>query len=320
MRSLCNQEYPSELFEIIIVDDGSTDKTWDLISGFYHPEKEICSLRLEDISEGKFSAYKKRAIFSGIGVSHNDVIVTTDADCLHPPEWLKTLDAFYRATNAALTVAPVTYSFRPSVLEMFQALDFLILQGITGASVFKNIHSMCNGANLAYEKNAFEDVQGFEGIDHVASGDDMLLMYKISKKFPKRIKYLKSKNATVTTPAMTTWKDFFNQRIRWSSKARFYDDKRIFWTLLLVYLFNLSFLALLIAAIWHVKFLFWVLILWIAKTLVEFPFVNAVATYFNKRSLLNFFFFFQPLHVAYTIIAGWLGQFKKYEWKGRKIV
>jgi len=110
-----------------------------------------------------------------------------------------------------------------------------------------------------------------------------------------------------------------NQRVRWSSKARFYDDKRIFSALLLVYLFNLSFLVLLAAGFWFHILWFCVGILWIAKTIVEFPFVYSVARFFDKTSLLKYFLFFQPLHIAYTIIAGLFGQFGKYEWKGRKV-
>jgi cellulose synthase/poly-beta-1,6-N-acetylglucosamine synthase-like glycosyltransferase len=178
---------------------------------------------------------------------------------------------------------------------------------------------MCNGANLAYEKKAFSEINGFEGIDTIASGDDMLLMYKIWGKFPDRVHYLKSKQAIVRTQPAKTWKDFFNQRIRWASKARHYNDKRIFWVLLLVYLFNLSFLVLLVAGCWLPVLWIYLAVFWIAKTLVEFPFVYSVAKFFGQQSLLKYFFFFQPLHIAYTIIAGLLGQFGNYEWKGRRV-
>src|SRR5438552_106784 len=142
--------------------------------------------------------------------------------------------------NIVFIAAPVVLQNNSSVLQIFQAMDFLVLQGITAASVYKQFHSMCNGANLAYEKKAFEEVNGFESIDHIASGDDMLLMHKIRKKFPGRLNYLKSKKVIVSTQPMKTWKEFLNQRTRWASKARFYDDKRIFFVLLLVYLFNFS--------------------------------------------------------------------------------
>jgi cellulose synthase/poly-beta-1,6-N-acetylglucosamine synthase-like glycosyltransferase len=205
------------------------------------------------------------------------------------------------------------------LLSIFQSLDFLVLQGITGVSAYKNIHSMCNGANIAYEKNVFAEVNGFSGVDHIASGDDMLLMHKIWKKYPRQIHYLKSKDAIITTTPMKTWKDFFNQRFRWASKATQYDDNRIIFVLFLVYLFNLSFAVLLVAGFWYHTYWLWLTGMWVVKTIIEFPFVNTVAVFFDKRSLMKYFFIFQPLHIAYTVISGLFGQFGKYEWKGRRV-
>ena len=118
---------------------------------------------------------------------------------------------------------------------------------------------------------------------------------------------------------MPTWKQFFNQRIRWASKATHYEDKRIFWVLLLVYLFNLSFLVMAIAGFWNSYIWLLFLIAWILKTAVELPFFYSISKFFNKQWAVKYFFFFQPLHIFYTIISGLLGQFGKYEWKGRKV-
>ena len=319
LESVCKQNYPPESAQIIAIDDSSTDNTWDLLQHFRCGEKITSCMRLAELENGEFSAHKKRAIETGIAMSNHNVIVTTDADCTHPLTWLKTIASFYEENKPAFIAAPVALQNDSSVLQIFQALDFLVLQGITGASVHRKIHSMCNGANLTYEKNAFIEVGGFSGIDRLASGDDMLLMHKISRKYPDKVYYLKSKQAIVTSLPMLTWKEFFNQRIRWSSKARFYDDKGIIWALLLVYLFNVSMLALVVGSFWSPVFLIYAGILWIAKTIVEFPFVYSVAKFFEKTSLLKYYFFFQPLHIAYTIIAGLLGQFGKYEWKGRSV-
>jgi hypothetical protein len=68
--------------------------------------------------------------------------------------------SFYEQHHAALIAAPVTIDCRFNFLQIFQSLDFMTLQGITGASVFRKLHSMCNGANLAYEKKAFIEVDG----------------------------------------------------------------------------------------------------------------------------------------------------------------
>ncbi|HJS53846.1 MAG TPA: glycosyltransferase family 2 protein, partial [Chitinophagaceae bacterium] len=247
------------------------------------------------------------------------VIVTTDADCIVKESWLKTMAAFKEETGSVFIAAPVTMQHNSGLLQIFQTLDFLVLQGITAASVQKRIHNMCNGANLAYERKTFFEVGGFTGIDHIASGDDMLLMQKISQHLPGKISYLLSKDAIVTTQTAKTWKEFFSQRIRWASKATDYNDIKIFSALFLVYFFNCSLLALLIAG-------FWVHSLWwsfsgvvIVKTFIEYTFIYPVARFYDKQNLLVLFPFFQPLHIIYTVIAGWLGVFGSFEWKGRRV-
>ena len=118
---------------------------------------------------------------------------------------------------------------------------------------------------------------------------------------------------------MKTWKAFFNQRIRWASKAKSYEDKRIFPVLLLVYLLNLSFLVLVVAGFFYSSYWLYLAGLWIAKTIIELPFFLSLSKFFDKQWANKFFFIFQPLHIIYTILSGLLGQFGKYEWKGRKV-
>ncbi|MBC7827537.1 MAG: glycosyltransferase [Chitinophagaceae bacterium] len=319
--SLRQQTYPSPQFEIIIVDDDSTDNTWNILQTLSGEAIDIRAVKLADPVTGNLPtrSHKKLAIERAIDLAKGELIVTTDADCSFGPNWLSDIAVYYSASGAKFIAAPVKIKTDGSFLSIFQALDFLTLQGITGASVYKRFHTMCNGANLAYEKKAFHEVGGFQGVDNIASGDDMLLMYKIYKRYPASVFYLKSKQVVVTTNAVHTWKDFFNQRIRWASKATHYDEKRLFWILLLVYSINLCFLVLAISSLWKATWLFFLLLLLAAKIIIEFPFVNAVAIFFSEKKLMNYFPIMQPFHILYTIIAGWLGRFGSYEWKGRRI-
>ena len=312
LTALQQQTYPAALIEVIVVDDHSTDQTAMIV-------QQYARVTLLQLKDDGINSYKKKAIETGIAAATGEMIITTDADCLPSPNWLKTMAAYKEENKSALIAAPVVITCNSSVVQVFQAIDFMVLQGITGAAVYKKNMSMCNGANLAYERKIFYEVNGFAGIDHIASGDDMLLMHKVSKQYPERIHYLKSKEAMVATEPMKTWKAFFNQRIRWASKAKSYDDKRIFAVLLLVYLLNFSFLVLFIAGFFSSWYWYWLGGLWIAKTIIELPFVFAVATFFRKESLVKYFFFFQPLHILYTIMSGLFGQFGKYEWKGRRV-
>ncbi len=311
LKSLADQTYPKDRFEIIIVDDFSTDDTVQIINAF-----QIENLRLTQPATTDSS--KKKAIEAGISLSKGELIVTTDADCILNNNWLQNINEFYLDTGAMFIAAPVQFTYNNSILQKFQAIDFMMLQGITAASVATRFHSMCNGANLAYTKQAFASVDGFKGIDKVASGDDMLLMHKIWEKNPGRVRYLKAKKAIVLTAPMHTWKQFFWQRIRWASKTMYYDDQRIFAVLLFIYLFNLIFPLLLVAGFWNFNYWLVALIYWACKAIIEFPFAYNVAEFYGQKKLLRYFFFFQPAHIFYTVSIGLLSQFGKYEWKGRR--
>jgi cellulose synthase/poly-beta-1,6-N-acetylglucosamine synthase-like glycosyltransferase len=330
LASLSRQSYPGELYDVIVIDDHSTDRTAGLVKEFAvtAPFPLTC-LTLSDHTG--IRAHKKFAIETGVLAAQGDLIVTTDADCWFDPDWLATIASYHGATGAKFIAAPVRiaydriapdrigHSLRHSFLFLLQTLDFITLQGITAASVFKRFHSMCNGANLAYDKKAFGEVEGFKGIDNIPSGDDMLLMHKIYKKYPDKVFFLKSRSAIVSTRPERTWQGFVNQRIRWASKAGNYDDRRIFRVLLLVYMINLLFPALLLASWWNSWYLWVLLLLGTVKTFIEYPFVRSVARFFGQQRLMVYFPALQPFHIAYTVIIGWLGQFGSYRWKDRKI-
>jgi len=312
LRSIQSQSYPAHLFEVIVIDDDSNDKTFEIATGFSF----VKTIRLQ---LNGLNSYKKKAIETGIAIANGEIIITTDADCIVPEHWLRTIAQFKKETDATFIAAPVVINEEKSFLQIFQALDFLVLQGITAASVQKRIHNMCNGANLAYEKKAFYEVGGFEKIDALASGDDMLLMQKIALRYPENIFYLLTQDVIVKTTPAKKWKEFFNQRIRWASKATIYNDLKITGALLLVYAFNLALLILVIAGFWfHFLWLGFLLIL-LFKSAIEYFFIAPVFKFYKKTYLLKLFLFFQPVHILYTVIAGWLGSFGSFEWKGRRV-
>jgi len=327
LDSICDQTYPKDLFEVLVVDDHSTDNTAAIIRSYESRNVKLISLK--DFVTDELNSYKKKAIEMAIAQSTGELIVTTDADCIVSPNWLQTIAAFYEQYQPAFIAAPVFIKHHNKFIEYFQSLDFMTLQGITGASVYKNIHSMCNGANLAYSRKAFETVNGFAGIDNIASGDDMLLMHKIYKQWPDKVMFLKSKEVIVQTAPVPSVKAFFNQRIRWASKADKYDDKRIIIVLLLVYLVNLILLIFPVVILFMLfqgttfNNLFPILAEWcmllFMKTCAELIFLYPVARFFGKRNMLWLFPLMQPFHILYTVIAGWLGKFGSYNWKGRNV-
>lgn len=320
LQTILGQQYPASLFEVIVIDDHSTDGTAAIIQQLQQTHTNLRMLNLAALLKGQqLNSYKKKAIEMAIAQSTGDWIVTTDADCAVTPYWLQNYAAYIQEHNPVLVAAAVVFSNTGSFISIFQCLDFISLQGITAAAVSAGFHSMCNGANLAYHKESFYAVGGFRGIDNIASGDDMLLMHKIKQRFPGKIGYLFAPAAVVSTAPMPDWKRFINQRIRWASKADKYNDKGIFWVLVLVYLLNFCLLFFVLTALYSK----WMILVWlwliVVKTLIELCFMMPVARFFGQQALLNWFALMQPFHITYTVVAGWLGKFGKYQWKGRTV-
>ena len=327
LQSILKNNYPTHLYEIIVVDDHSEDGTANIVKQY--AAQNVKLLSLSHFVTHNINAYKKKAIEVAIAQATGTLIITTDADCIVPPNWLQTIASFYEQKKPAFIAAPVAIDCGWSFIQIFQSLDFMTLQGITAAVVHKKQMTMCNGANMAYERSAFYEVGGFTGIDNIASGDDMLLMHKIFKHYPNRVLYLKSKEAIVKTAAVNTINQFFNQRIRWASKADKYDDKRILPVLFLVYFFNVAMFVMPIVAIFNnvqysmfnVQYTMLGVWVWMFtfKIIIELFFLYPVAVFFCKKPLLWFFPFLQPFHICYTIVAGWLGKFGTYTWKAREV-
>ena len=320
LLSVLQQNYPAGLFEVIVINDHSTDQTENIIRSLQKEYSNLQLLNLVDHVSGKqLNAYKKKAIELAIAQSNGEWIVTTDADCRVSDNWLGLYDAFIQQNKFVFVAAPVMFTNNHSFLSIFQLLDFISLQGITAAAVSAGHHTMCNGANIAYRKDIFYEVGQFKGIDNIASGDDMLLMHKIKQKYPGGPGYLFCRESIVTTAPMPDWKSFFNQRVRWASKADKYKDKSIFWTLALVYAVNTLLLILLLwSPFVEDGFYSWLLLV-IVKTLIELTLMLPIAKFYGQVKVLPWFPIMQPFHIIYTVIAGWLGKFGTYQWKGRKV-
>jgi cellulose synthase/poly-beta-1,6-N-acetylglucosamine synthase-like glycosyltransferase len=322
INSILQQNYPSQFMELIIVDDVSEDTTNDKIKTLFMNRKNVKLITLTSHSE---NSGKKNALNKGISQSIGELIVTTDADCIMDKNWLTTLVRYYQQTQAKMIVAPVVFYNEKSVFEKMQMLEFMSLIVCGGASLYYNKAIMCNGANLAYTRKVFDEIHGFEDINNNASGDDVLLMYKIKNKYSDGIKFLKHYEAMVFTNAKNNLKDFISQRKRWSSKS--------FWALnaetkkvsLIVYLFNLSLfmqmLSLLISAIYfHPNNLsnFFFLLFGI-KCVIDFLLLFLAAPFFKKQVFTPYFLLEEFLYIVYVVFIGLIGLLQsKYVWKDRK--
>lgn len=313
----CIQEqiYPLHLIEVTVVDDHSTDNTAAIVKRF----KNVKLIQLADVTQGEIlKAYKKKAIEVAIHSTNSELIVTTDADCTMGKYWLLSIVSYYEKYHFQMIASPVNFIKSNNGFSIFQSIDFFTMQCVTAALSYFKSGTMCNGANLAYTKAAFNAVEGFKDIDHIASGDDMLLMHKIEQKFNKSTQYFKCKDAIVETSPMDSLPAFFSQRIRWASKAKYFKDKRLVGILTFLFSFNLMIFVFLILGIFFKSYFYIFLWVVLAKAFVEYFSIRDTARFFNKKNELLYIFPFQLFHISYIIISAFFSQMKSHTWKDRK--
>src|SRR5690606_13494915 len=174
-----------------------------------------------------------------------------------------------------------------SYFERLQTLEFLYLIGLGAAGIGNGNPTTCNGANLAYRKDVFYEMGGFNGIDNVASGDDELFLHKVAEKYADRIHFCRSREAVVFTDAKPTLAAFISQRRRWASKSTKYKDKRVVALGISIWLFNVALLVGLVhffVTLPEVNSLF--LIAFGLKVLAEFLFILPLCLFARRRSLI----------------------------------
>ncbi|MCE7065884.1 glycosyltransferase [Dyadobacter sp. CY326] len=318
LNDLDQQHFPHEQFEVLVMDDNSTDRTAAIAQAFAaHSQINLQVIPLPDTAT---TSPKKRAIETAITRAKGNLIVTTDGDCRVESGWLQAIAACYAATNAKLISAPVTFSEERSVTDHLQTVEFASLIGSGASAIAAGYPSLCNGANLAYEKNAFIEVGGFDGVRHIASGDDEFLMHKIAAKFPKGVHFLKDSRAIVNTKAHDNWQAFFRQRKRWASKWKHYKSKTPLFLALYIFGCNFSLLtSAVLFAFGSLNALTFFCLLSV-KCLPEWLFLGSVLRFFKKPRSIFYIPLTQLIYPFYVCFFGLAAQKPAYEWKGRKLV
>jgi glycosyltransferase involved in cell wall biosynthesis len=313
LNSFSKLNYPMELFEVILVDDESSDGfdiSIPIAIGIKFKVSVIKNVRVSN-------SPKKDAIVSAMKQVTTDWIITTDADCTVNKDWLLTVDNYIQLHSVSMIAGAVTYDGQDSFLHHFQQLDLASLQGATIGSFGIKKAFMCNGANLAYTKTLFQELNGFEGNDIIASGDDVFLLQKAVAKSPEKVHYLKSENTIVTTKPLNSWRSLFYQRVRWASKTSSYQSSFGKALGLLVFTGNLSWL--LVYGCWLLGLTAFqnVILLFIVKFTVDSILIKKTNRFLIKTKthhliLSSLWYPFFSVSVALYSLYG------KYEWKGRR--
>ena len=264
LQSISTLNYPKDYFEIIFVDDESDDNI-----------KIIKNIRTSN-------SPKKDAITLAISQATFDWIVTTDADSILPKYWLDSFDEFIQEQQPDMIVAPITYANVKGFLQNFQLLDVLSLQGATIGGFGIKKPFLCNGANLAYKKQLFKTLNGFQGNSEIASGDDVFLLEKATRQIAFKVAYLFGKLAG--------------------------------FIILLQNALLICCLALVGIGILTPKELLYIFII---KFSIDLLLIQKAANFFDQKNHLKHYALSSLYYPFFTVYVGFIAVFKGYKWKGR---
>ena len=302
LEQLANQNYDKKHYEIIIVNDHSTDNTVQLAEHFIKHNPDIKIKILEADGEGK-----KNALNKGIASSSAQLIVTTDGDCNVKPGWLQCIVNYYNSSGCKLIIGPVIYASEKTILQKLFSLDFASLVASGAGSAGVGLPLMGNGANMAFSKDAFTKVNNQNNTDRFASGDDVFLIHNVTAKYgTDAVGFLRDKDAFVSTLPPLNLHEFLLQRKRWASKAVGY---RMAWPIIVsltVLLFNTLLFAMLAGSFYYSWLLPFYILIIVTKFMIDAPLVFNFLSFADKRHLKPFLFvteFIYPIYIVLTAIA-----------------
>lgn len=314
LKSISNLNYPKDLFEIIMVDDFSTDASEHVYIKWRMENGLIETTLLENLRLS--NSPKKDAISRAIPILKHEWVVTTDADCIVNKNWLLTLDNFIQKNNAEMVVGAVVYKTKNNWFHQFQQLDLLSLQGTTIGSFGIGKPFMCNGANFSYTKKLFNEIGGFGGNNKMASGDDVFLLQKALKNHSDKVHYIKNTDTIIKTKPENDLYKLFMQRVRWASKTTGYSGYYSKSLAVVVLAMNLSLvigLYLLISNSLNWKTL---LIVFSVKYFVDYLLLLKTNQYLRRGKFI-FPLVSSLVYPFFCSLVGIYSLFGSFTWKGR---
>ena len=317
LMSVLSQTIGAGRYEVILVNDRSTDATAAIAANSAKSHPNLSVVTIAETPRGV--SPKKHAVLQGILRAKEEVIVFTDADCVVPSAWLETIGMYFDA-NTGLVQGITTYAEAPGMNRFFygiQAVDFLSHAVVSAAAIGANLPLNSNANNFAFRKKAFDEANGY-GVDGaVVSGDDDLLLQRIWRNTPWRIRYMTDAAAAVRTLPTQSAAGVFEQRKRWGSKTVHYSRMQIA-VLSAVFVFYL-FIAVLFLAGFFKPALFAVFCgMLLIKFIGELVLMIPGTRLFGEQRLRKYLLPASLVQLPLVLLSVVLGVFGKFMWKEQK--
>lgn len=317
LQSLVRQSYPADKITVIVVDDHSTDRTAAVVRSFSETSR-IPILVVPVTSHREITSPKLRALAHGLQHTPASIIITTDADCIAPAEWIASMAAAFDDRVGVVTGLTV-YEKKKDVPALFwgiQFLDFLSFSAIAAGAVGRGKTLIANGSNMAFRRSAFDESGGLDRIMHINSGDDSLLAQTITAQGRWQARFAVEPDATMITQPASSIKEFFHQRLRWVGQTAYYPG----WMMLFMICTFLLYVMLAVAL--PLTYFTWSGLPWIilsVKTATDYCMMRRFTRITRTDSAMKYFIPTAVLHIPYIVIATIGGYFFSFEWKDRTL-
>ncbi len=307
LQSLSEQNISKDFFEVILVNDHSEDNTVNIAKRF----GQQLNLKIFNLSEGETG--KKEALSLGVKNCKALLFLTTDGDCVYSSGWIRNMLLYYRQHKDFLIAGPVYFHPPKSIFQRLLFAEQVLMNGVSKAGIGLNKPLMCSGANMLVEKEMFYDVGGYEFGKQLASGDDVFLLHAINRKWDLRVGFNNLSDCFVETSYPKSFKQFFNQRIRWAGKTKQLKSSFVFIVGVILTLSNLCFLM----ALPMIAYQNFFLIIVVVKIFLDVLFFYLL----KPKKRIRFFdvLLLSIVFPFYSVIITLFSFKKRYEWKGRNL-
>jgi hypothetical protein len=240
------------------------------------------------------------AITTGVDSVQGEFILTTDADCSMGKSWISTVASFYKIHHPDMIICPVVLESGQGFQGKFQELEFLSLQGVTAGTAEGGNSTMCNGANLAYTREVFLKHSGNLHYE-IQSGDDVFLMHSLKKNKGSKIMWLESTEATIKTSFAKGISQFLDQRSRWISKGRAYNDISTVTLAIVTFVTILAQLIILLCGFFIPKLLLVFAVFLALKSIPDYLILRNTSGRYKETYLMKWFIPTQLVYPVYVL-------------------
>ena len=327
LQKLLLQNHPPENWEVVVVDDASQEGTADVLRTLL-PVYQQAGVTLKLLSTTSSSQAqeaglplrqgKKQALMLALYHASHEHILVLDADCSPPPGWIQSMLASWKE-DCGLQAGACIFQIdeRASLFSRVVRLEYMISL-LGGLSSLGTKHpAFASGANLAWTRTAFQQAGGYNGLEHIASADDTLLLQRIARRTSFRLQANIRPETTVESRGPVSIYQFLRQRIRWNSTQRHFPDRLLLLGAIGFYLLYLTMLITpLLASLGYIHWITALLALWMHFSATGLQALSATRLY-NEKELLPLLPLVWLLQLCYICLTPLLGLVAHPRWRNR---